>query len=175
MLQDLSTNVKQKDTLNYDFISKPLKEFDKEEIKREILSNIRSYLSYLYPNGTFHGNEFRVGDIYGSKGQSLRVTLSGERAGLWYDFNTEEKGDVITFWAIKLGKDTRRDFREIMSSLSEWLNYDKKCPKEQYINRKLDEIATYSWNYYDENGQVTFKVYRKDPTTANGKKRIQAF
>nr|WP_265042265.1 hypothetical protein [Wolbachia endosymbiont (group B) of Melanostoma mellinum] len=70
------------------------------EIKAQLLLNLRSCLSYLFPNGTFHGDEFRIGDVHGNKGQSLRVELSGSRAGLWNDFATGEGGDIIT--AIKL-------------------------------------------------------------------------
>ncbi|MDG7056577.1 MAG: AAA family ATPase [Wolbachia endosymbiont of Penenirmus auritus] len=136
---------------------------DVAKIKAQLLLNLRSCLSYLFPRGTFHGDEFRIGNIQGERGQSLKVALTGERAGLWQDFATGEKGDVIAIWAATQGKDTRRDFREVMASISEWLQYDKKCPEEKYSDKKFDEIATYSWNYYDENGQVVVKMYRYDP------------
>ncbi|WP_353273378.1 AAA family ATPase [Wolbachia endosymbiont (group A) of Agelastica alni] len=136
------------------------------EIKAQLLLNLRSCLSYLFPNGTFHGNEFRVGNIHGNKGQSLRVALTGGKAGLWQDFATGQKGDVLDIWAGAQGKDTKRDFCEVMASISEWLGYGKKCTK---ADEDFEKFITHSWNYYDENGQVIVKVYRSDPP---GKKKV---
>jgi len=138
--------------------------YNVSEIKAQLLLNLRSYLSYLLPRGIFRGDKFYVGNVQGDKGKSLVVELSGGEAGLWHDFATKEGGDIIDLWAAVHGKNARTDFPEVMASIAEWLGYDKKRPEEQYINQKLDEIATYSWNYYDENGQVIVKVFRKDPT-----------
>jgi len=143
---------------------------DVAKIKAQLLLNLRSCLSYLLPNGTFHGDEFRIGNIHGERGQSLRVALTGEKAGLWQDFATGEKGDVIAIWAATQRKDTKRDFREVMASISEWLQYDKKCPE---ADKKFDEIATHSWNYCNENGQVVVKIYRYDPP--GGRKKYKPF
>lgn len=136
------------------------------EIKAQLLLNLRSCLSYLFPNGTFHGDEFRVGNIHGNKGQSLRVALTGGKAGLWQDFATGQKGDVLDIWAGAQGKDTKRDFCEVMASISECLGYNKKCAK---ADEDFEKFITHSWNYYDENGQVIVKVYRSDPP---GKKKV---
>ncbi|CQD11094.1 putative phage related protein [Wolbachia endosymbiont wPip_Mol of Culex molestus] len=136
------------------------------EIKAQLLLNLRSCLSYLFPNGTFHGDEFRVGNIHGNKGQSLRVALTGGKAGLWQDFATGQKGDVLDIWAGAQGKDTKRDFCEVMASISECLGYNKKCAKG---DEDFEKFITHSWNYYDENGQVIVKVYRSDPP---GKKKV---
>jgi hypothetical protein len=137
--------------------------YNVSEIKAQLLLNLRSYLSYLLPRGIFRGDKFYVGNVQGDKGKSLVVGLSGGEAGLWHDFATNEGGDIIDLWAAVHGKNARTDFRDVMASIAEWLGYDKKRPEEQYISQKLDEVATYSWNYYDENGQVIVKVFRKDP------------
>ena len=81
MVQDFLTDVKEKNTLNYDFNDavshlEPLEQFDVEEIKRQLLLNIRSCLSYLFPRGTFHGDKFQIGDVQGNKGKSLKVELA---------------------------------------------------------------------------------------------------
>ncbi len=175
MVQDFLTDVKQKNTLNdeyYDFNNtvEPLEQFDVEEIKRQLLLTIRSCLSYLFPRGTFHGDEFRIGDVHGNKGQSLRVALTGGKAGLWQDFATGQKGDVLDIWAGAQGKDTKRDFCEVMASISECLGYNKKCAK---ADEDFEKFITHSWNYYDENGQVIVKIYRSDPP--KGKKQYKPF
>jgi hypothetical protein len=145
MVQDFLTDVKQKNTLNdeyYDFNNtvshlEPLEQFDVEEIKRQLLLNIRSCLSYLFPRGTFHGDEFRIGDVHGNKGQSLRVALTGGKAGLWQDFATGQKGDVLDIWAGAQEKDTKRDFREVMASISKWLGkkHTRKYKSIEYLEQ----------------------------------------
>ncbi|APR98650.1 AAA family ATPase [Wolbachia endosymbiont of Folsomia candida] len=131
-----------------------------KELKEELLNNLRSCLEYLLPNGTVHGNEFRVGSIHGEKGESLRVELTGDRKGLWRDFATNDKGDIIDLWATVKGKNARTEFIEVMASIAEWLG---KTHIKEYKNVEyLEKYLTCSWNYYDENNQVIVIVSRFD-------------
>ncbi|WP_353286632.1 AAA family ATPase [Wolbachia endosymbiont (group A) of Anthophora plumipes] len=132
-----------------------------EELKAELLLQIRSCLPYLLPNGTFCRNEFQVGDIWGNKGKSLRVELSGSKAGLWNDFATGDSGDIIDLWAAVHRKNARTEFPEVMASISEWLG--KQHTREKKSIKDLEQYMTCSWNYYDENNQVIVIVYRYDP------------
>ncbi|MDX5526374.1 MAG: AAA family ATPase [Wolbachia endosymbiont of Andrena nigroaenea] len=129
------------------------------EIKAQLLLNLRSCLSYLFPNGTFHGDEFRIGDVHGNKGKSLRVELSGSRAGLWNDFATGEGGDIIDLWAAVHRKNARTEFPEVMASIAEWLGHFKNSSN-----------PTAYWDYYDEKGQALVRVYRYDD--GNGKRYL---
>ncbi|WP_339045289.1 AAA family ATPase [Candidatus Mesenet endosymbiont of Agriotes lineatus] len=140
---------------------KPL--LEKEELKTQLLLNIRSCLSYLFRNGTFHGNEYRIGNLQGSKGKSLRIELTGNKAGLWNDFATGEGGDIIDLWAAAHRKDVKAEFHEVMASIGEWLGY--------YRQHKVNEAeSTTSWDYLDENGEAIVKVYLYD--TALGKRYL---
>ena len=141
------------------------------ELKTQLLQNIRSCLLYLLPNGTFHKNEFQVGDIRGNRGKSLRVELNGSKAGLWNDFATGDGGDIIDLWAAVHGKNARTEFPQVMASISEWLG--KTHIREQNNIKDLEQLLTCGWNYYDENDQVTIIVYRCDPP--RGKKRYLPF
>ncbi len=143
-----------------------------EELKVELLLQIRSCLSYLLPNGTFCRNEFQVGDIWGNKGKSLRVELSGSKAGLWNDFATGDGGDIIDLWATVHRKNARTEFSEVMTSISEWLG--KQHTREKKSIKDLEQYLTCSWNYYDENNQVIVIVYRYDPPEGR-KERISSF
>jgi len=49
----------------------------------------------LLPAGKNDGAEFRVGDVKNSPGKSLAVHLFGAKAGLWADFATGQKGDML--------------------------------------------------------------------------------
>lgn len=178
MVENFSTDIKQENTLTNEYCDfnnavshlEPLEKLNAEEIKRKLLSSIRQCLSYLFPNGTFHGDEFRVGNIQGDRGQSLRVALSGEKAGLWYDFATEDGGDIIDLWAAVHRKNARTEFPEVMASIAEWLGHSKKYTKKQSAIKNLKQFITYSWNYLDENGQIIVKVSRHD--TPDGKKYL---
>nr|WP_241653968.1 hypothetical protein [Wolbachia endosymbiont of Nilaparvata lugens] len=92
----------------------------KEQLKAQLLLNIRSCLSYLLPRGIFRGDKFYVGNVQGDKGKSLVVELSGNEAGLWHDFATGEGGDIIDLWAGVNRKSTRIEFPEVMASIAEW-------------------------------------------------------
>ncbi len=64
----------------------------KDRIRDRLLSNLEGHLQQLLPAGVIQGREFAVGDVYGSKGKSLKVLLD---SGLWKDFATDEGGDIF--------------------------------------------------------------------------------
>ncbi|WP_353269653.1 AAA family ATPase [Wolbachia endosymbiont (group A) of Myopa testacea] len=132
---------------------------EKEQLKAQLLLNIRSCLSYLLPRGIFRGDKFYVGNIQGDKGKSLVVELSGSEAGLWHDFATGEGGDIIDVWAGVHRKSTRIEFPEVMTSIAQWLGHFKTSSN-----------PTAYWDYYDENGQAIVRVYHYDDN--NGKRYL---
>ncbi|WP_353276154.1 AAA family ATPase [Wolbachia endosymbiont (group A) of Pipizella viduata] len=131
----------------------------KEQLRTQLLSNIRSCLSYLLPRGTFRGDKFYVGDLKGNKGQSMIVELTGSKAGLWHDFSTEEGGDIFDLWAAVTGKN---QFTDTIEDIAKWIGYSEK-------NNTLGQ-PTASWNYYDESDQVIVTVYRYN--TDSGKRYL---
>ncbi|WP_168464962.1 AAA family ATPase [Wolbachia endosymbiont of Ctenocephalides felis wCfeT] len=139
---------------------KPLEE--KEHLKAQLSLNIRSCLSYLLPRGTFRGDKFYVGDVYGHKGKSLVVELTGNKAGLWHDFATGKGGDIFDLWSAVTGKN---QFTETIADISKWIGY----AREQRTNEMLGQ-PTSSWNYYGENDQIIATVYRYD--TDKGKRYL---
>ncbi|MGH7092191.1 MAG: DUF7146 domain-containing protein, partial [Stellaceae bacterium] len=62
----------------------------------------------LLPGGCREGAEWRCGSTAGEPGHSLGVHLIGERAGVWSDFATGERGDALDLVRIVLGADTVR-------------------------------------------------------------------
>lgn len=131
----------------------------KEQLRTQLLSNIRSCLSYLLPRGTFRGDKFYVGDLQGNKGQSMIVELTGSKAGLWHDFSTGEGGDIFDLWAAVTGKN---QFTDTVEDIAKWIGYSEK-------NDTLGQ-PTASWNYYDESDQVIATVYRYN--TDSGKRYL---
>ena len=69
-----------------------------KSLNEKLLPNARTLLQQWLSNGQVSGNRFEVGDIYNSKGDSLKIDLS---TGKWFDFaNPEHKGgDLISLYA----------------------------------------------------------------------------
>lgn len=55
----------------------------------------------LLPNGKKEGTEWVAGNVHGDAGKSLKVHLSGAKAGVWSDFAVGRGGDLLDLWAAK--------------------------------------------------------------------------
>lgn len=65
------------------------------------LARIQSLLKEWLPNGVKEGHEYCIGSRHGEAGRSMRIRLSGDRAGFWSDFASDgEAGrDLISLYA----------------------------------------------------------------------------
>lgn len=68
------------------------------DIAKRLAAEVDGVVRELLPNGKRHGREWCVGGISGEHGDSLRVHLGAEKPGVWSDFQTGEKGDLIGLW-----------------------------------------------------------------------------
>jgi len=74
------------------------------DISARLNDSLLATLRYLLPAGVIQGSEYCVGGIGGEKGQSLRVHLSGAKAGVWSDFASGESGgDLLDLWSAVKG------------------------------------------------------------------------
>lgn len=77
---------------------------DFRRINDAIRPSMETILRQLFPNGRRLGQDFVVGSLNGEEGSSLRVCLSGQKAGVWADFATGDKGaDIINLIAAAEG------------------------------------------------------------------------
>lgn len=90
---------------------------DIHEIKRELASRALSVCERLLPGGRKDGAEFKAGSVSGEAGNSLSVSLTGSKAGVWRDFAESDKGgDLLDLWQQSQGislvqaLDEARDF-----------------------------------------------------------------
>ncbi len=70
------------------------------EINSLLTRDAEGVASMLLPNGQRDGHEWRAGSVDGEAGKSLGVHLTGEKAGVWSDFATGERGDLLDLWAV---------------------------------------------------------------------------
>ncbi|SFG30006.1 Predicted P-loop ATPase and inactivated derivatives [Duganella sp. CF458] len=69
-------------------------------VGRVALDSIHTLLQDWFPNGVKEGHEFCIGSRDGEAGQSLRIRLTGDKAGVWSDFSDGAAGgDLISLYA----------------------------------------------------------------------------
>jgi hypothetical protein len=68
---------------------------DRDTLQAAIRNNIETLCRHYFPSGKRFGNQWVIGNANGDPGQSLRIELEGEKAGLSYDFATGEGCDFL--------------------------------------------------------------------------------
>ena len=95
---------------------------DIAELNRMLVSRgVPQICQYVLPSSNWRrvGHEFKIGDIYGSAGDSLSVRIDGNKAGRWGDFASggELEGDLVGFWRRVRDQDFGATIREIKTFL----------------------------------------------------------
>jgi twinkle protein len=97
---------------------------DITEISRGLAGRAQSVAEFLLPNGRKEGAEWRVGSVSGEAGHSLGVHLGGGKAGIWSDFASGEKGDLLDLW--RAAKNI--SLAEAIVEAREWLGLSRPEP-----------------------------------------------
>jgi len=87
------------------------------EIARRLAERAEDVARMLLPSGYSSGGEWCVGSVQGESGKSCKVHLAGEKAGVWADFSTGEKGDLLDLWSAAKGVSLTEAIREAKSYL----------------------------------------------------------
>lgn len=69
-----------------------------KDIARRLADEAERVCQYLLPRGKREGHEWCVGSIGGEEGKSLKVHLTGHKAGVWSDFADGRGGDLLELW-----------------------------------------------------------------------------
>lgn len=74
---------------------------DANDINRRLLDRCEEVCLHLLPNGKRRGIHWLVGDISGSAGESLQITMSGSAAGRFLDFSNRDikGGTMLWLWS----------------------------------------------------------------------------
>lgn len=102
-----------------------------KEISSRLAREAEAVCRRLLPAGKLVGGEWCVGSLAGEAGQSLKVRVGGDKAGLWADFAGNDKGDLLDLIAaqqgVSLGKAMAwaRDFLGLQS-------YESVIPSKTY-------------------------------------------
>lgn len=138
------------------------------DIARLLAERAEDVCRYLLPNGRRVGREWKAGSVHGEAGDSLGVVLSGDKAGVWADFSSEESGDLVGLW-----KATRSlDVAAALAEAEEWLGIKPRAngngrhverrPEPSHVHARYGAPSR-TWAYMDAYGGILGYVSRFDP------------
>lgn len=107
---------------------------DAGAIKRKLADRADSVATYLLPSGQRQGREWCVGSVSGEPGQSLKVCIAGNKAGVWSDFATGAGGDLLDLWRLVRGNSLPETLEEVRAWLG--LHRPEKMPQRAKSFRK---------------------------------------
>ncbi|HFD87704.1 MAG TPA: bifunctional DNA primase/helicase [Gammaproteobacteria bacterium] len=73
------------------------------DLAQRLAEDTESICRLLLPNGKRQGQEWCVGSVQGEAGESLKVHLTGTKAGMWRDFAADHGGDLLDLLAAVRG------------------------------------------------------------------------
>lgn len=76
-----------------------------KELSRRMADHAEALAAYLLPGGKRKGREWKAGSVDGNDGDSLSVCVTGAKAGVWADFASGQKGDLLDLWMASRGCD----------------------------------------------------------------------
>jgi twinkle protein len=94
------------------------------DLSNALSGRAQAVAEYLLPGGKKHGSEWKAGSVGGEAGNSLSVRLTGHKAGVWADFSTGEKGDLLDLWAACRGQSVA----EAINDAKGWLGVRDVLP-----------------------------------------------
>ncbi len=146
-------------------------------LRQRLNSNAASFVRWIFPAAIVRNGEARVGDLHGSPGSSLQISLAGEKCGIWVDHadDSARGGDLIALYAAAEGLDLKIDFPRILDELEAWAGISlkpkprsqKQVQREAQKDQPHPEISplgppTGTWHYFDEESRIVATVYRHD-------------
>jgi hypothetical protein len=82
---------------------------DADSLRQRLNADPKGFVAWLFSGRAIIGkHEARIGDKYGTAGESLAIQLTGPDAGMWYDHATAEGGDLIGLYQAYMGYDRSR-------------------------------------------------------------------
>ena len=103
-----------------------------DEVKIALKVSAESVCRMLLPHGKKKSGEWHIGSVRGESGSSMRVKLEGDKAGIWCDFSSGDKGSNL----LELWRCVRNvDFKTALEEAKEYLGVSTQ-PKLRTIPNK---------------------------------------
>jgi twinkle protein len=110
-----------------------------KDISERLARDVDRVVRYLLPAGKMDGGNWCVGSTAGDAGKSMRIQVSGSKAGLWCDFASggeQARGDLIDLWAAVKGITLGAAIKEA----KQWLGISdpsSHVPERRYAKPKV--------------------------------------
>ena len=116
---------------------------DARRIKELLRGRVEELASYLFPNGRREGVHWCVGDISGACGDSFKICLTGEKAGLWGDFAESRKHSrsLLDLWMQARNVDFKTALHETAHWAGESLNGSNGLHKQHELQEELIRVT----------------------------------
>lgn len=88
-----------------------------KELAERMAQEASTIVPYLLPAGKKSSGEWKVAGTTGEPGASMSVRLTGAKAGVWSDFATNERGDILDLWASVRGQSMAEAINEAKAYL----------------------------------------------------------
>lgn len=88
-----------------------------KDVSKMLSDRAEEVASMLLPGGKKIGPEWCAGSTGGEAGKSLKVRVTGTKAGVWCDFAGTDKGDLLDLWVSARGC----TFVEAIKAAKDWL------------------------------------------------------
>ena len=156
------------------------------DIKPRLNEDVAGFLQWLYAGrALIKKDKAFIGNVYGEPGLSLSIELHGASAGLWYDFESDEGGDLIDLYCAwrgftgkgnfdlslrEIAHDYLGDAVELKRPISKPTPIEKIATDKKKLGTKPAAdvplgapIATY--HYKNADGSFNTDVVRYEPKT----------
>lgn len=111
-----------------------------KEISQHLSRCAEDTVRYLLANGKKQGSEWCVGSVQGETGDSLKVHLTGDKAGVWCDFATGDKGDLLDLWAMVRHLKLSEAIKEAASYLNISLPQFEAYKRPSFVKPVLSQV-----------------------------------
>src|SRR5258707_5246377 len=101
---------------------------DRETLQAALHDHTETICRHYLEQGKRVGNQWVIGNLNGEPGQSVRIELEGEKAGLAYDFATGEGCDLLDIIKRKTGL----RFTEVAREIGRITGVNGEEPTTQY-------------------------------------------
>lgn len=103
------------------------------QLSAQLNRDVEGVCRHLYPNGKRQGQEWIVGNVDGSAGDSLKIRVTGDKTGVGCDFATGQTfGDLLDIWQAARGIDLAAAMNEAASYLGVQLDGRNSQPRKDY-------------------------------------------
>ncbi len=174
--------------------------YDADKTRDLITARAASFVEWLFPCAVVHknGSYAIIGDIYGQPGESLQITLTGQKAGYWFDFASTGDGGKDLIGLFMASNDLKpSDFGKALEIINtDFLNESAPVWTRKFTQHLQDRAKKYAgmprpqisdrpapaetYTYRDQFGGIIGTVRRHeydelDPETGKPKKTFSVW